>query len=90
MKSSILAICTSLAGIVLVFFVYACNSTTNMDMDQPELMSLEFTRSAYSADQALVIQAVPNPDLGEEYFRENPLQLQLSTGSGADWHTASH
>lgn len=85
MKSLILATCTSLAGIVLVFFAYACDSTTNIEMDQPELMNLEFTRSAYSAGQALVIRAVPNPEIDSEFFRENPPHIQLTSSDGNEF-----
>lgn len=71
-----------LTTILLLPFLYGCSSVTSPDIDQPELMNMEFTRSQYSADQALILRANPNPDLDPDFLRENPPVIQLVSSSG--------
>jgi len=65
----------------LVLFTIACSSTGS-EFHELELMDLQFTRSAYSSDQALVLRAIPNPDLDRETLRKNPLTIQLTSSNG--------
>jgi len=67
---------------LLPLFLNGCSSATSPDVGQPELMSMEFTRSQYSADQALILRATPNPDVDPGFFRENPPVIQLVSNSG--------
>ncbi|CAN5357008.1 hypothetical protein BH23BAC3_BH23BAC3_34040 [soil metagenome] len=66
----------------LVLFAFACSSTGS-EFNEPELMELRFTRSAYLADQPLVLRATPNPDLDKETLLTNPLTIQLTSSTGA-------
>src|SRR5690625_6088118 len=59
--------------IAVSFFVFACSSTSPDSGNEPELLDLQFTHSEYSASQALVLRAAPNPDLPPEFFQNNPV-----------------
>src|SRR5690625_3600017 len=68
--------------IAVSFFVFACSSTSPDSGNEPELLDLQFTHSEYSASQALVLRAAPNPDLPPEFFQNNPVTVQLTSSNG--------
>lgn len=82
MKTSTIYIIFCTAGILLTLVVVGCSNSVSNEAEQPVLESLEFTRSVYRQGDALVIRATPNPNLEEEYFRNNTLNVQLSTTGG--------
>lgn len=70
-----------IVGLISMTFL-GCSSTVSDQTDQPELNNLEFSQSTYAPSDALVLRATPNPDLGEKFFNNNTLSIQLSTSSG--------
>ena len=81
MKTPILIpiLCTAVCLTALLAF--GC-STTGSEFDGQELIELRFTRPSYSADQPLVLRAIPSPDLDPKIFRETPLMIHMTSSSG--------
>lgn len=62
--------------------VFGCSVIGNSDSDIQPLENMEFTRSAYTSGNALVLRASSNPELGEDFFKNNSLSIQFSTSGG--------